>query len=161
MAQKELPYNTHAFEILINRHQGKIFSVSMAILKDYHFAEDATQNAMLRIFHYLKTFKNESSFFTWAYRIAYNESLQIINKNKKLSLVEEESLLYRPNSNLDRELEVEQIMDTLKADEQEILYLKYTMEFKDEDIANILELELSAFKMRLKRLKDKIHNKYL
>jgi len=161
MAQKELPYNTHAFETLINRHQGKIFNVCMAILRDYHAAEDATQNTMLRIFHYLKNFENESSFFTWAYRIAHNESLQIINKNKKSPLIDEEFYIDSSNKNLDLELEVEKIMNSLSAPEQEMLYLKYTMEFKDEDIANILELELSAFKMRLKRLKDKIQNKYI
>ena len=158
-AQKELPYNTHSFEVLISRYEQKNFNLSLSILKDYHLAEDATQNTMLRIFHYLKNFNNESSFFTWVYRIAYNESVQIINKNKTTQLNARE-FEHSYTQQLDHELEVEKIKSTLDDEEQEILHLKYELEFKDEEIAKIFGIELSACKMRLKRLKDKIKNKY-
>lgn len=152
-----MPYSTGSFEELINRHQSKLFNVCLGVLKDYHLAEDATQNAMIRIFHYLKSFKNESSFFTWAYKIAYNESLQLINKDKNffvLDGVEDRNFVF---DDIDTKLQVEEIFKNLTQEEEELLVLKYILEFKDEEIAEINSISLSACKMRLKRLKEKIH----
>lgn len=156
-AQQELPYNTNSFEVLMLRYQSRIFNVCNSVLKDYHLAEDATQNSMLRVFHHLKNFKSESSFFTWIYRISYNESLQIINKNKNYTTAyEDNSFIY---DNVDHEIEVEEIFSTLSDDEKELLTFKYVLEFSDEEIANHLGIKLSAAKMRLKRVKERINLK--
>ncbi|MBU0720198.1 sigma-70 family RNA polymerase sigma factor [bacterium] len=146
--------------MLINRYQNKIFNVCKSVLKDHHLSEDATQNSMLRIFHYLKKFKNESSFYTWAYKIAYNESLQIINKNKNMFVNDNVKDLVFTHDPVDMEIEVESIMQKLNQEEQELLFFKYTLEFADEEIASIAGISLSACKMRLKRLKEKIKNEY-
>jgi RNA polymerase sigma factor (sigma-70 family) len=155
-AQRELPYNTTAFEILINKYQKRIFNVCFQVLKDYHLAEDATQNTMLRIFHYLKNFKNDSSFFTWVYTISKNESLQLINKNKNNLYVDEIFEVDNSYENLFKGIIVDQIYKNLTEEETELLVLNYTLEFKDEEIAALKEISLSACKMRLKRLKEKI-----
>jgi RNA polymerase sigma factor (sigma-70 family) len=112
---------------------------------------------MIRIFHYLKNFKNESSFFTWAYKIAYNESLQLLNKDKKFLVLESVEDLNFVFDDIDTKLQIEEIFKNLTQEEEEILVLKYMLEFKDEEIAQMHSISLSACKMRLKRLKEKIH----
>lgn len=158
LAQLELPYNTHAFETLLNRYQEKIYNTCKRILNDDHLAEDATQNAMLKIFHYLKDFEQKSSFYTWAYKIACNESLQIIYKNRKYKVLDYNDELHISYDNKEKLVEVENLLSKLDNDEQVLIMLKYFSELKDKEISEILKVNLSTVKMRIKRLKERCEN---
>jgi RNA polymerase sigma-70 factor, ECF subfamily len=63
---------TPAFSELINRYQTKIFSCCLRILGDREEACDAAQDVFIAAFRQIRSFRFESSFFTWAYRIALN-----------------------------------------------------------------------------------------
>lgn len=140
-AQKELPYNTSAFEELMVRYEKRIFYLCQNILKDYHLAEDATQKSMIRVFHHIKSFKNESSFFTWFYAIARNESLQLFNKNKNyIASKNVEIVDYASYEDLDLAIDVEALLSRLDEEERELLYHKYTLEFKDEETAAMMRI---------------------
>lgn len=157
-AQQELPYVTKSYEILMLHHQNKILAICKRILLDEHLAEDATQNTMLKIFHHIKKFQYESAFSTWIYAIARNESLQILKKNKKIYHEDIESLY--EEINILEFLEIERIYELLNEEETELLQLKYESELTNEQIAEQLGISLSACKMRIKRLLEKLNQHF-
>jgi RNA polymerase sigma factor (sigma-70 family) len=65
-----------ALEELIAQIQGKVYGLALRMLWHPEDAQDATQEILLRVVTHLATFRGESSFFTWVYRIAANHLLR-------------------------------------------------------------------------------------
>ncbi|MEM7161884.1 MAG: sigma-70 family RNA polymerase sigma factor, partial [Bacteroidota bacterium] len=72
-----------AFEIIVRRHQEKLYSSIRRMLRNHEDTNDVIQNVFLKAWKNLDKFKGESAFYTWLYRIAYNETINFINANKK------------------------------------------------------------------------------
>jgi len=75
------------FEILIRRHNQRLFRAARAILRDDAEAEDAVQDAYLRAFRAIGSFRADAKLSTWLTRIAVNESLQRLRKLKRAAEV--------------------------------------------------------------------------
>ena len=63
-----------AFEVLVRRHQGRVYRVALRVAGP-RLAEDAAQEALVRLWLHLPRFRGESAFTSWLYRIALNASL--------------------------------------------------------------------------------------
>lgn len=77
-----------AFKELVMKYQHKIFMIAFGILKNEEDAYDVTQEVFMKIYKYVENFQENSTFYTWVYRIAYNVSLDIYRKRKSDSAVE-------------------------------------------------------------------------
>ncbi len=64
--------NSGAFEPLIHHYQRYVFHIAFGILKSREEAEEITQDVFLKVYHVMGSFKGESRFSTWIYRIAHN-----------------------------------------------------------------------------------------
>ena len=64
-----------AFEILVERHEARIFSLAFYITRNREDAQDVVQRSVQKAFSYLHNFRGKSSFSTWLTRIAINEAL--------------------------------------------------------------------------------------
>jgi RNA polymerase sigma-70 factor (ECF subfamily) len=69
-----------AFEVLLCRHEQRVYSLALKMLRHKQSAEDVTQEAFLKAVEHLDDFREESSFSTWILRIATNAALKIIRK---------------------------------------------------------------------------------
>ena len=67
-----------AFEILVNRYEGKVYRLAMRMLRNQQDAEDALQEAFLQVYRGLKSFEGRSNFSTWLFRLATNVCLMKI-----------------------------------------------------------------------------------
>jgi RNA polymerase sigma-70 factor (ECF subfamily) len=67
-----------AFEALVSRYEGKVYRLSMRMLRNQEDAEDALQEAFLQVYRGLKGFEGRSSFSTWLFRLATNVCLMKI-----------------------------------------------------------------------------------
>lgn len=76
-----------AFESLTNRHEGRIYSLAMRILRHEQDAEDVTQQTFLSFVQNLSQFREESSIATWLSRIATFAALKVIRKRKGFDMV--------------------------------------------------------------------------
>ena len=76
-----------AFEALTVRHEQRVYSLAMRILRQEHDAEDVTQQAFLSALENLDGFREEASFATWLLRIATHAALKIIRKRRGLETV--------------------------------------------------------------------------
>ncbi|HEX5786471.1 MAG TPA: RNA polymerase sigma factor, partial [Burkholderiaceae bacterium] len=72
LVSQALTGNALALDALLRRHQAWLYNVALRVLQHPQDAEDATQEALLKIVTHLSTFRGDSAFATWAYRIAFN-----------------------------------------------------------------------------------------
>ncbi len=82
--KKVLAGNTQIYSLLVNRYKNKVFSLAYSIVANREDAEEIAQDAFVKVFASLQSFKEKSSFSTWLYRIVVNTSL---NKKKLKRIV--------------------------------------------------------------------------
>ena len=71
-----------AFEIVVNRYKARILSLAFRTTRNHEDAQDVTQQSFQNAFVHLQKFQGESSFPTWLTRIAINEALTRLRKNR-------------------------------------------------------------------------------
>jgi RNA polymerase sigma-70 factor, ECF subfamily len=71
-----------AFELLVQRHEGKIFSLAQRMTRNREDAEDVVQQSFQKAFINLKKFEGDSLFSTWLTRIAINEALMLLRRKR-------------------------------------------------------------------------------
>lgn len=76
-----------AFETLTNRHEQRVYSLALRMLRHEQDAEDVTQQTFLSAVEHLAGFREEASFSTWLLRIASHAALKVIRKRKGLNTV--------------------------------------------------------------------------
>src|SRR5687768_10485148 len=72
-----------AFEALMRRHNGRLFRVARAVLRDDRDAEDALQDAYLDAYRHIADFRGGSQLGTWLTRIVVNQALMRLRKQKR------------------------------------------------------------------------------
>src|SRR5881394_4333209 len=78
----------NAFRQLVERYQRRIYQLALGMMKDPDDAMDIAQETFVRVHRYLPSFKGDSSFFTWTYRIAANLCLDASRKKGRGERVE-------------------------------------------------------------------------
>lgn len=74
--------DARAFELLVARHERKIFLVALRMTRNREDAEDVVQQSFQNAFIHLKRFEGNSLFSTWLTRIAINEALMLLRKRR-------------------------------------------------------------------------------
>jgi RNA polymerase sigma-70 factor, ECF subfamily len=96
--------DARAFELLVKRHERKIFSMVYRITRNREDAEDVVQQSFHKAFIHLKKFQGESLFSTWLTRIAINEALMLLRRKRGLQEVPIEESSMKTESALQLEL---------------------------------------------------------
>ena len=93
-----------AFDLLVTKYQAKIISISLRLVKDINIAEDMAQETFIKAYKVLDSFREESAFYTWIYRIAVNTSKNyLISRGRSKENTESEMHTDFSNSILDLE----------------------------------------------------------
>jgi RNA polymerase sigma-70 factor (ECF subfamily) len=66
----------------VERYQGRAYGLALRILRDEEQARDAVQDAFIKVYGSLRRFEGRSSFYTWLYRLVYNQCLDNKRKDK-------------------------------------------------------------------------------
>ena len=74
--------NEQAYNQLVLRYKEKIYWIVRRMIPNHDDADDITQNVFIKAYQSLRSFKGDSSFYTWIYRIAINLSLNEIRRKK-------------------------------------------------------------------------------
>jgi RNA polymerase sigma-70 factor, ECF subfamily len=82
LIQRAQSGDEEAFAELFQLHKKRVYSVCLLMTKDVAEAEDLTQEAFLQVFRTIATFRGESAFSTWLYRIAVNTVLMKLRRQK-------------------------------------------------------------------------------
>ncbi len=169
--QTELPYETRAFEILLERYKDKVFRKVISMLRNRNEAEDVSQDIFLKVFTGLPSFRHDSSFSTWLYAITVNTCMNRIDKMQRRpwwwlsedpdeirsDVQQQEAMFYLIGQSVERR-ELQQRIDSTFAKispaSSEILKLRFLEELDYQTISARLNLGLSAAKMRIKRARQ-------
>ena len=165
LCKAELPYVTTAFEKLVRKYEPLVYRTCLRYLKSENDAEEATQDVFLRLFFNIEKFEGRSSFKTWLFRVVANicaskyRSLRRIKEQQQAYFEHLELFQHDDQSYHDLEMVDGPLMsalDTLSAEDREILILKHVSELSFLEISEVLELKLSASKMRLYRAEQRL-----
>src|SRR5437660_19190 len=74
-----------AYDELVRRYQERIYATIYHMTSNHEDANDLAQEAFIKAFHALKSFKGGSSFYTWVYRIAVNKTINFLKQRKNRS----------------------------------------------------------------------------
>jgi RNA polymerase sigma-70 factor (ECF subfamily) len=166
VARRQLPHVTIAYEILMRRYQDRLIRTCTRYLGSVHDAEEIVHEVMLRVFHGLAKFKGESSFKTWLFRIAYNESMSQLRKRKdqtSLDVVDEEEYFSTDQQRVERDvmgMRVDRWVAQLDLEDRTIVVYRAIAELEFKEIAEIVDMNLSAVKMRYQRALEKLKQHY-
>ena len=152
-----------AFEELVMRHADGVYVVLRRFGLDDDEARDVAQETFLRAWRGLPRFEGRARFFTWLYRIAYNEAQRRLSKRPPAGAVV--STEDRPLDDLaadapgpDEEVEREELRDALAAALRELpvdlrapVVLRDVEGLSTREAASVLDLGEAAFKSRLHR----------
>lgn len=84
---------TSLYEYFLDKYSQQVFILIIRIVENQEDAEELTQDTFLKAFEHLSSFKAESSFSTWIYRIAYNTAISATRKRKQELIVMDSAML--------------------------------------------------------------------
>ena len=82
LVQRAQAGDTGAYDELVRRHQERIYATIYHMTSNHEDANDLAQDAFIKAYQALKSFKGDSSFFTWIYRIAVNRTINFLKQRK-------------------------------------------------------------------------------
>ena len=175
---KELVYNIlskknehRSFEMLISRYQKQLYYSIRRMVNRHEDADDVLQNTFIKVWKNLGSFEGKSSIYTWMYRIAYNETLNYIQKNKKhMHLHIDEPVIQNtmispsdnPYNGEDIKRKLNAAIEQLPEKQRMVFNMKYFEEKKYEEISEITGTSTGALKASyfhaVKKIEESLKN---
>ena len=149
-----------SFEQLAAEFQGKIFNIALGIMGNPHDAEDAAQNALIKIYRAIGDFKFQSKFSTWVYRITTNVCMDELRKSKRPSKVSSDELGDDAFGICDTESQalksetaekLREAISGLNDEHRKVIVLRDINGFSYEEIAKITKSSTGTVKSRISR----------
>jgi RNA polymerase sigma-70 factor, ECF subfamily len=160
--------DTGLFEILMRRHNQRLYRAARAIVRDDAEAEDVTQEAWVRAYTHLEQFAGRAAVSTWLTRIAVHEAIGRVRRRGRLVPLDadtagEETMTPGPSTDVAeraaaRELGriLEAAIDALPAPFRTVLVLRTVEEMSTADTAAVLDLPEETVKTRLHRARARL-----
>lgn len=153
----------HAFRGLVDRHKAMGMTLALRVLNDEMLAEEALQDAFLRVWRSAHTFTFNASFKTWFYRILYNAAL---TKRKSESRSDEhvkidEHAAIGEDTSVGSKESSEVILQSIKrlpVAQRTVLTLYYLQELSLEEIGEVTGMPNGTIKTHLFRGREKLRN---
>ena len=149
------------FEQLYELYWEKIFRLCMGFVNDYATAQDLAQETFIIVWEKQDTFRNEANIGTWIFRIASNNCLRQIEKQKRIiktdllpNLVEERSHSLEPQI-----LFLYKCIADLPETDRIIISLELE-DVKQAEIAQIVGLSEANVRVKIHRIKEKLTKKF-
>ncbi len=156
-----------AFEQLVIRHQELVFSLAYKLTGNREMANDVAQEAFIRAWKAIEKFRGDSTFSTWIYRITVNSAWTLRKKAKKHNTLNIDDT-YEPividekkdpelvaiNSDLSSVLV--NALDKIPIEQRIIVELKNIEGRSHKEIADYLDISVTAAKVRLHRAHQKL-----
>lgn len=160
--------NAADFSILVDRYKDKAFTMLKRILKNEFDAEEVLMDAFLKVYNNLNSFKFESKFSTWFYRIVYNSALTRLSISKRkieeaMNSIDDLTFLeskYKADEFNDADVSnfVRKIIDDLPPKNAAVVTMFYLEEMNIEEISEVLEISVSNVKIILYRSRGILKN---
>ncbi|MBT4413957.1 MAG: sigma-70 family RNA polymerase sigma factor [Polaribacter sp.] len=152
---KDSKLKDSAFSQLLDIYQERLYWHIRKIVVTHENADDVLQNTFIRIYKSIQNFQEKSSLHTWMYRIAYNESIRFLDKNKKkdydnIDDISESNLEvlfedeYFDGDEIQKKLT--KIISKFSVKQKRVFQMKYFDDLSFRKISEILEVSESTLK---------------
>ena len=176
--ERVLSGDVNYFEFIVKKYEKMIYNLAITKTQNRETAQDISQECFLRAYKMLRSYRTDSAFSTWVYRICQNLIFDYYRKNKKmktvsLSVLDNGSgdddikekdiadLTSEPSEHIIRAERIEKIrelINSLPADLRDIIVLRDLQNMSYTQISEILDLEIGTVKSRLNRAREKLKN---
>jgi RNA polymerase sigma factor (sigma-70 family) len=164
---KVLEGDRNAFAYLVDKYKTMVYSLALRLVKDREEAEEISQDAFIKAYQSLASFKGKAKFSSWLYRIVYNTAISRLRQQPagRVSLDEpniSDTLYLESKENYDtlsadeRKKYLEKALDSLDRDEKMFVILYYYEEKDLDEIASIAGLTKTNTKVKLFRARKKM-----
>ncbi len=185
LCQKAQAGDYPAFEQLVSRHSQKTYALALGMLRNAEDAQDVVQDTFFNVFQRIGTFRGDSAFTSWLYRIAANNALMKLRKRRREPVDSIETMLPRFHEDGkhdhipgawaarsadklvdDKQLAglLEAALHKLPAQYRVVLLMRDVDGLSNEDIADVMGLSVPAVKSRLHRarlaVREEMDRKY-
>ncbi len=162
-----------AFGELVVRYQDRLYNTLLRVCGDAEEARDVAQEAFVQAFVKLDSFRGNSAFYTWLYRIAFNTAISRRRRRKPTSSLDEARDAAgfepadpdaRPEANLEREeqaIQVRAALATLSEEHRSVLVLREIDGCDYETIGEMLEVPVGTVRSRLHRARMQLKEEML
>lgn len=148
-----------AFETLLNRHKGKIYTSIYMFVKDTDLANDIFQETFIKIIDTFRSgkYNEEGKFLQWALRISYNLCIDFFRKNKRRKIVTPTedfdifNLVNVSNDNQESRIikeqtyaKVRQLVEALPDEQKEVILLRHYAELSFKEIAELTNVSINT-----------------
>ena len=153
-----------SFYQIVEQYSDRLYHCAKSILLDHDDANDALQDAYIKIWKNLHTFKGESAVFSWCYSIVRNECLSELRKKAKRKQLSTENTLkvIAPTplrwDGQEIETQLEQALASLPEKQRLVFELRYYQEMPYEAMAELTETSIGALKASYHHAKQKIEH---
>jgi RNA polymerase sigma factor (sigma-70 family) len=159
--------NADAFSCLVEKHKRMAYTIALKLVRLPEDAEEITQDAFVKAYQALNTFKGESKFSTWLYKIVYNASvarlrkkqLQVIssddNQNRYLDVSDTDNFLTQLTIEEQNAI-LHSAINKLQHEDQALITLYYMNESTVKEIVHITGDTESNVKIKLFRARKKL-----
>ena len=149
------------FARLVRQHAPQVLDFTARLLPDRREVEEVAQDAFVKAFRQLSSFRGDSSFVTWVQRIAYHEAIDHLRQRTPYTVDISEVAAISDDEELstgceERILLMEETIDELPPDDQLLLHLYYYEDQPLRDIAYIMDAEPNALAQRLHRIRKRL-----
>ena len=160
LAEQALQGDHGSFEALVRQNQDAVFNLAWRMTNNWHEAADITQEAFIRAFQKLRSYKPEYPFRNWVMTIGANLTRNRFRSIARRRRVEEEQAKMidpplPPRTGL-RDDALDQALARLPETLRVPLVLKHMEELSYDEIARMLGIGISAAKMRVARARDEL-----
>lgn len=141
-----------AFTLLVNKYGPRLQQVVLAMVRNPYDAEDIVQEAFLTALQRLETFKGDSSFGTWLYRIAYNRTIDTLRRQREVTVETVYSSSREEPSDfgqLDSKAEISKALEVLSPEQLGVVFLRHYQDYSLREIAATLNVPIGTVKSRL------------
>jgi RNA polymerase sigma-70 factor (ECF subfamily) len=156
-----------AYDELVRRYQERIYATIYHMTSNHEDANDLAQEAFIKAYHALKTFKGGSSFYTWVYRIAVNKTINYLKQRKNKAQLSLDDIDFNAEHDPDlvalisektprREVNLSELQEKLNAAMQKlsephrlVVTLHDVQGLSHEEIAKIMDCNIGTVRSRL------------
>ena len=163
-----------AFDLLVLKYQSRIVSIAFKFVKEIQLAEDISQEAFIKAYRSIDSFREESAFYTWLYRITANTAKNyLVSKGRRkessiseMSISENEDFYELPtNDSPEQILMAQSLKDTiydalsgLPEDTRTALSLREFEGLNYEEIAEIMNCPVGTVRSRIFRGREALED---
>lgn len=141
-----------AFRSLLSNYQERLYYHVRRYVHNHEDANDILQNTFIKTWNAIGQFQGNSTIYTWLYRIASNEAITFINRQRKLNITDIEQTVVMQRGTTDgvdigvMTQKLQRAINTLPDKQKQVFIMRYYDELPYEQIAEIVETSVGALK---------------